>query len=136
MDSKVPARETTVKRQIVVIDNHPLVRRGLSELIDNEPDLEVCAECVTPRAALEAITATKADLVITGLSLNDGIGDGLVLLADIRSQHADLPVLVLSMHDGARWAERAITAGANGFLSKQEIDETLLVAIRTVLDGK
>lgn len=125
----------TVKRRVVIVDSHPLVRRGLAELINNEPDLEVSAETDRPSAALEAITITKADLVITGLSLRDGIGDGLALVADIHSQHSELPVLVLSLHDGSRWAERAIAAGASGFLSKQEIDDTLLAAVRTVLDA-
>lgn len=136
MDGKGAVRETIVRRIIVVVDNHPLVRRGLSELINTEPDLEVGAQCGTPHAALKAITASSPDLVITGLTFGGDVSKGLALVADSRARHPALPVLVLSMHDSARWAERAIRAGASGFLSKQEIDETLLVAIRTVLDDK
>ena len=89
-----------------------------------------------PRAALDAITDTGADLVTTGLSFGSGTREGLTLLADIRSQQPDLPVLVVSMHNGPRSVELAIQAGASGYVSKQEIGESLLTAIRTVLDGK
>ena len=124
------------RRRVVIVDNHPLLRHGLTELINTQPDLEVCAETSTPRAALDAIKVTAADLVITGLSVRDGIGAGLALVADIHSQHADLPVLVLSMHDESKWAERAMQAGASGYLNKQEIGDSLLDTIRTVLDRK
>ena len=131
-------RETPAKRRIVIIDDHPLVRRGLTALIDNEPDLTVCAEAAGHRTGLEAIASARPDLVITDLSLGDD--DGLALVQTIRSRDAGLPVglpvLVLSMHNTAMWAQRAFKAGASGYASKQEMGETLLIAIRCVLGGE
>ena len=127
-------RETPAKRRIVIIDDHPLVRRGLTALIDNEPDLRVYAEAAGHRTGLEAIASSRPDLVITDLSLGDD--DGLALVQAIRSRDAGLPVLVLSMHNTAMWAQRAFKAGASGYASKQEMGETLLIAIRCVLGGE
>ncbi len=126
----------TMKRRVVVVDKHPLLRRGLSELLNGEPDLEVSAATDMPDAALAAIDTSDPHLVMTSLSLSNGIDDGMALIADIRSQHADLPILVLSMHDGSRYAERAQQAGASAYLSKHESGETLLAVIRTLLDDK
>jgi len=133
MPSETPERDKTATRQVVIVDNHPLVRRGLTSLINTEPDLEVCAESSSRRAALEAISASRPDVVITGLTFVDA--DGLALVADIRSQYSALPILVLSMREGSRWAERALEAGANGYVGKHEIGETLLGAVRQVLNG-
>jgi len=124
-------RDETKRWRIVVADRHGLVRRGLSALIDEQPDLQVCAACATRRATLAAIAATRAHLLMTGLSLADG--DGLVLLGDVRAQRPDLPVLVLSGRDPSRWAEQALLAGATGYVSKQERGEALLAAIRSTL---
>lgn len=121
------------KQRILIVDDHPLVRRGLRVLIDSEPDLRVCAEAATHQEGLVAIIPSRPDLVIADLSL--GAGNGLDMLKDIRTSHAHLPVLVLSMHDASLYAERAFRAGANGYVSKQEMGETLLVAIRCVLGG-
>jgi DNA-binding NarL/FixJ family response regulator len=134
MRGKRSSRETLAKRRILIVDDHPLVRRGLAALIDNEPDLTVCAAAATQRTGLEAIASSRPDLVIADLSLADG--DGLALVKDIRSDHEDLPVLVLTLHDAPLWARRAFQAGATGYVTKQEMTETLLVAIRCVLDGK
>jgi len=112
------------------------MRRGLTALIDNEPDLIVCSEAATPQAGFEAIATARPDLVITDLSMGDGDGAGVSLLQDIRSSYEALPVLVLTMHDALRYARRAFRAGANGYASKQELGETLLVAIRSVLNGE
>ena len=110
------------------------MRRGLTALIDNEPDLTVCAAAAGQQGGLDAIAVSQPDLVVADLSLEDG--DGLSLLKDIRLRHRDLPVLVLTMHDAPLWARRAFRAGASGFVTKQELGETLLVAIRSVLDGE
>ena len=99
MRSKSTAPEAPARRRILIVDNHALVRRGLTALIDNEADLTVCAAVATHQAGLEAIATCRPDLVITDLVLDDG--EGLDLVRDIRAGHEDLPVLVLSMHDAA-----------------------------------
>ena len=134
MRSKNTARAIPAKRRILIVDDHPLVRHGLSALIDNEPDLTVCAEAATERAGLDAIAASQPDLVIADLSLKNG--DGLEMVKEIRLRHKHLPVLVLSMHDTPLYAERAFQAGASGYVTKQEMSETVLIAIRRVLDGE
>jgi len=133
MDSIVTPPATKTRRRLLIIDNHPLVRRGLSALIDNEPDLTVCAEA-THEEGLEAIATSSPDLVITDLWLAET--DGFGMIADIRARHADLPILVLSMHATPQYVRRALHAGANGYVSKQEMGETLLIAIRCVFDGE
>jgi DNA-binding NarL/FixJ family response regulator len=127
-------REPPARRRILIVDDHQLVRRGLTALIDNEPDLTVCAAAATPRAALAAIASSRPDLAVVDLSLLDG--DGLALLKDIRSLHGDLPVLVLTVHDAPVYVQQAFRAGADGFVTKQEMGETVLLAIRSVLKGE
>ncbi len=121
------------ERRILIIDGHPLVRRGLTELIDNEPDLTVCGEAATQSEGLDAITATTPDLVIADVQLEGG--DGVELVKQIRLHHQQLPVLLISMNDQPGDAGRALQAGANGYVTKQEMSETVLIAIRCVLDG-
>jgi len=122
------------KRRILIIDDHPLVRRGLTSLIEIEPDLTVCAEAATQQTGFDAIASSDPDLVIADLSLEDG--NGLTLVRNIRLDHEDLPVLVLTVHDAPVWAKRAFQAGASGYVTKEEMSETLLVAIRRVLGGE
>lgn len=131
LSSRPPGR-----RRILIVDDHPLIRRGLTALIDSEPDLVVCAEAATPQAGFDAIAAARPDLVITDLSMGDGVDAGLSLVNNIRSGYANLPVLVLTIHDAPHYARSAFSAGANGFVSKQELSETLLIAIRSVLKGE
>jgi DNA-binding NarL/FixJ family response regulator len=133
MHGEGSAEKSTVKRRILIVDDHPLVRRGLTALIDHEPDLTVCAEAATLREGIEAIESSRPDLVIADLSL--GIDDGLAMVEEVHSGHEDLPVLVLTMHDAPLYARRALRAGARGYVTKQEMIETLLVAIRRLLDG-
>ena len=134
MRSRRTSRQPSNERRILIIDGHPLVRRGLTALIDNEPDLTVCGEAATQQEGLDAITATTPDLVIADDQLEDG--DGLDLVKQIRSRHQRLPVLLLSMHDQPGDAGRALQAGASGYVSKQEMADTVLIAIRCVLDGE
>jgi DNA-binding NarL/FixJ family response regulator len=129
-ESSSPAR---AKRRILIVDDHPLVRRGLTALINAEPDLTVCAEAATPREGLEAIASSKPDLVIADLSFPDG--DGLDLVREICSSHDGLPVLVLTMYDAPLYVRRASEAGASGYVTKRDMTETLLIAIRRVLSG-
>jgi DNA-binding NarL/FixJ family response regulator len=133
MSRKQTAQPAPVKRRILIVDDHPLVRRGLRALINAEPDLIVCAEAATKRDALVAIAATRPDLTVVDLSLGDA--DGLRLVREIRSRHAGPRILVLTMHDSPQYVKGVLAAGADGYVSKQELTETLLLAIRSVLSG-
>lgn len=122
------------KTRILLVDDHALVRRGLASLIESERDLRVCGQAANHQDGLAAIITSKPDLVIADLALEDS--DGLELIKDIKLLHPNLPVLALSMHDEAVYAERALRAGALGYITKQEIDDKVLNAIRRVLAGK
>jgi len=122
------------KTRVLVVDDHPIVRQGLSQLINREPDLVVCGEAEDARTALDAIAPLKPDILIVDVSL-DG-PDGVELLKTIRSRDSKLPVLILSMHDESLYAERALRAGANGYIMKQEATERVLIAIRQILGGE
>ena len=134
MVRKRTAQSAPVKRRILIVDDHPLVRRGLRALINAEPDLIVCAEAATQQDGLVGIATTRPDLAVVDLSL--GHGDGLELVREIRSTQAGLRVLVLTMHDAPAYVRRAFAAGADGYVSKQELTETLLMAIRSALWGE
>ncbi len=122
------------KRTILIVDDHPLLRRGLSELINFEPDLIVCGEAGSYQEALVSIQTQQPDLVIVDLEL--GGRGGLDLVKDITVRYPLLPTLVLTMHDESTYALRSLRAGAAGYVTKQQLDETLLVAIRGVLNGE
>ncbi len=122
------------KTRVFVVDDHPIVRQGLSQLINREPDLMVCGEAEDARAALEAIAALNPGFLIVDVSL-DG-PDGIELLKAIRARDPKLPVLMLSMHDESLYAERALRAGANGYIMKQEATDRVLIAIRQILGGE
>lgn len=119
------------KRKIFVVDDHPIVRQGLTLLINREPDVVVCGEAENAQSALQAIAALRPDILIVDISLNGP--DGLDLLKDVRTRYPELPVLILSMHDESIYAERALRAGAQGYIMKQEATEKVLVAVRRIL---
>ncbi len=121
-------------QRILLVDDHPIVRHGLSQLIGREDDLEVCGEADHVTEALRAIQELKPDLVLVDISLRDS--NGLELIKRVRSSGSDLPLLVLSMHDEALYAERALRAGANGYVMKEQADETVVEAIRKILGGE
>jgi len=123
-----------VKRSVLVIDDHPLLRQGLAMLINQQQDMQVAGEAEDMRVAMQCIVQSKPDIVILDISLKGP--DGLELLKTIRAANPDLPVLVLSMHDEAIYAERALRARANGYIMKQEATEKVLVAVRRILDGE
>lgn len=120
--------------RILLVDDHPILREGLAKLLDQEPDLEVAAQCVDAPAALSALRGVHPDLVITDLSLPTG--SGLDLIQQIRKLHPRLPILVFTMHDDAYHSEQALRAGANGYVTKYEAPEILLKALREVLRGE
>ena len=122
------------RKRILVVDDHPLLRRGVAALIRTEPDLDVCAEAATAAAALDAIREHSPDLVIVDITLEGP--DGLGLIKEMKARYPEIPALVLSMHDEAVYAERALRAGARGYVTKQQLDDTLLAAIRRVLNGE
>ncbi len=119
------------KKRVFVVDDHPIVRQGLALLINREPDLTVCGEAEDAHTAMQMIAMARPDILVVDISLNGP--DGLDLLKDIRVRNLDLPVLILSMHDESIYAERALRAGAQGYIMKQEATEKVLVALRRIL---
>ena len=126
--------QNITKKRILVVDDHPIVRQGLALLINREPDLVVCGEAEEAMGALHVLASARPDVLIVDISLNGP--DGLDLLKSIRTTHPTLPVLILSMHDESIYAERALRAGANGYIMKQEATEKVLVAVRRILSGE
>lgn len=122
------------QRRIFVVDDHPIVRQGLALLINREPDLMVCGEAEEAHSAMNGIASLNPDIIILDISLNGP--DGLDVLKSIRARYPDLPVLILSMHDEVIYAERALRAGANGYIMKQQATEAVLVAVRRILNGE
>jgi DNA-binding NarL/FixJ family response regulator len=131
---KPQGQATSGKHRILVVDDHPIVRQGLALLINQEPDLVVCGEAEEASGAMHVLASSKPDILIVDISLNGP--DGLDLLKNIRNNHPTLPVLILSMHDESIYAERALRAGANGYIMKQEATEKVLVALRRILGGE
>ncbi len=127
------ASKARPRRGIMIVDDHPLVRERLAEIINREPDLTVCGEAENRSEALDAISASPPSLALVDLTLKDS--DGLELIKDIRSRWPNMLVLVVSMHDESLYAERAIRAGAQGYITKQEATRNVLLAIRSVLAG-
>ncbi|MBP1729743.1 MAG: response regulator with a DNA-binding domain [Deltaproteobacteria bacterium] len=134
MELRSERLQERAKRKILIVDDHPILRKGLSMLINQEPDLVVDGEAEDARKALEAIETIRPDMVIVDISL-PGI-DGVELLKSIKLRYGDLPTLVVSMHDESLFAERALRAGARGYVMKQEALDNVLVAIRRVLAGE
>jgi DNA-binding NarL/FixJ family response regulator len=134
MATKPQITSQTKKCRVLLVDDHPIVRQGLALLIDREPDLSVCGEAEGAHSAFHAITTLRPDLVVLDISLSGP--DGLDVLKEIRTKTTNLPVLILSMHDESIYAERAMRAGANGYIMKQEATEKVLVAIRRILQGE
>jgi DNA-binding NarL/FixJ family response regulator len=131
--NKTRSNPSVPRCKVFLIDDHPIVRQGLALFIDREPDLMVCGEADGATSALQAIREAAPDFVVLDISL-DG-PDGLELLKTLRVRYPNLPVLVLSMHDEAVYAERALRAGANGYIMKQEATDRVLTAIRHILSG-
>ena len=122
-----------MKARVFVVDDHPIVRGGLAQLINQEADLHVCGEAADAASAFDSIEALKPDVAVVDLSLHGP--DGLELVKNLRARHVPVPVVILSMHDESLYAERALRAGARAYLMKQEATEQVLVALRRVLAG-
>ncbi len=122
------------RKRILLVDDHPLMRRGQADLLNREPDLVVCGEAGTAREAMEAIPKLQPDLVLVDMALPDK--DGLELIKDIQAIHPGLPVLAMSMQDESLYAARVLRAGGRGYVMKAEGPERLAAAIRMVLHGE
>ncbi len=122
------------KNRILIVDDHPIVRKGLAQLIDQEPDLVVAGEAEDADGALEFLKRDMPDLAIVDISLQ-GV-DGIELIKKMKARYPDLPVLVVSMHDESLFAERALRVGAKGYIMKQEAIGKMMEAIRKVLKGE
>ncbi len=122
-------------KHIFIVDDHPIMRKGYQALLNREPDLQVCGEAGTAEEALDRIprVTPQPDLVVVDLSM-EGMS-GIELIKRLQSFRPDLPVLVVSMHDEMLYAERAVRAGARGYIMKKEVDTTVIQAIRKILGG-
>ncbi len=129
----IPVVAEAAQQRIMLIDDHPLVRRGLTQLINGEEDLCVCAEASSGEDALASVDAVNPDLVVVDIALK-GI-NGIELIKRMRSRLPDVKMLVSSMHDESLYAERALRAGARGYINKEEAPENVIEAIRQVLAG-
>lgn len=121
------------KHKIFIVDDHPIVRQGISQLINQEDDLVTCCEAGSAQETLDLMEQCVPDILLLDISL-DGVS-GLELIKMLRSRRHKVPVLVISMHDESLYAERALRAGAKGYVMKQEATEKMLTAIRQVLRG-
>jgi DNA-binding NarL/FixJ family response regulator len=124
----------TATTRIVIVDDHPLVREGLIGLLSAQSDFEVCGEASGAAEARRVVAATRPDVAIVDLTLADG--SGLELIKEFKAATSGMKLLVLSMHDESLYAERALRAGAVGYVSKHEASRTIVQAVRTILAGK
>jgi DNA-binding NarL/FixJ family response regulator len=121
------------KHRILIVDDHPIFRHGLMQLLSQEDDLEVCGEAENYQGAMKAAAALKPDMIIVDITLKDM--SGIDLIKEIHKIDKGIPMLVISMHDESLYAERAFRAGARGYIMKQEASESVVQAIRQVLKG-
>ncbi|MBF0231687.1 MAG: response regulator transcription factor [Desulfamplus sp.] len=122
------------KKKIMLVEDHPIFRLGLAELINQEEDLVACGTATDVDEAIKEIEKLDPDLVIADISLKNS--DGIDLVRHVKKHSRDIPVLVLSMHDEYLYAQRALHAGARGYIMKQEAMESVVTAIQHVLSGK
>ena len=134
MQPKTPTILRKPKHRVLLIDDHPILRQGLAQLINQEADLMVCGEADEAPKAFDAVATTKPDVALVDISLKGG--NGLELIKNIKARFPELPLLVLSMHDESLYAERALRAGSLGYVMKEVAIENVLTAIRRVLAGE
>lgn len=121
-------------RNILVVDDHPLVRKGVRALLAQESDLTVTAEASNRGETLDVLRKQKIDLVILDISLEGS--DGIEITKAIRAEFGPLPILIVSMHDETLYAERALRAGANGYVMKDELADSIVKALRSIIEGR
>jgi DNA-binding NarL/FixJ family response regulator len=132
MSTKKKADQEKIK--VFLVDDHPIVRDGLKTLIERRENYEVCGEAENAKGALRGVQESDPDVVITDITLKES--DGLELTKDLKARHPDLPVIVLSIHEESTYAERALRAGAQGYLMKEVASENVMEALETVLQGE
>lgn len=135
MTRPVKSKSAPARRKVFLVDDHPVTREGLARLINHEPDLEVCGEANAAARAISSIEALKPDLVVVDVSLGTG-ASGLELIKDLVARDLGLRMLALSTHDESLYAERALRAGAKGYVMKQAPTAQVMEAIRRVLSGE
>ncbi len=123
-----------MKRRLLIVDDHPVMRMGLTSLINSKDHLEICAETGSAKAVLGLVEEHDPDLVLLDLTLPDG--HGLEVLKDLSAMHPDVPVLILSSNDESVYAERALKAGARGYIMKEAAAAHLIDAVGSVLSGR
>jgi DNA-binding NarL/FixJ family response regulator len=134
MRSKPKPPKSKSKKQLLIVDDHPMIRKGLRQLVEDQQDLAVCGEAATAAEAMSLIETCKPDLVLADITLPDK--SGLELIKDLQALHPGLPVLVISMHDESLYAERVLRAGGRGYIMKEAGGEKMLEAIRRVRSGQ
>lgn len=134
MKTKPKKSTAPAQKKVLIVDDHPMMRDGLTALIAAQPDLVVCAQAADAREAMQAVETHRPDLVLMDISLPGK--SGLEIIKDLLTVRSDLAVLVLSMHDEALYAERVLRAGARGYVMKQEGGKRIMEGIRVVLAGK
>jgi DNA-binding NarL/FixJ family response regulator len=127
-------RPAPARKRILIVDDHPMMREGLAQLIEHEPDLQTAAQADSAAQALQVMAGAVPDLLLLDISLPDK--NGLELIKDVHTLYPALPVLVVSMHDESLYAERVLRAGGRGYIMKQEGGKKLMQAIRQVLGGQ
>lgn len=131
---KPDASKGVIQKKILIVDDHPLMREGLRNTINREPDMMVCGEAEAAPAAMEAVKKLAPDLALVDVTLPGK--SGLELVKDLKVMHPHLLILAISMHDESLYAERMLRAGASGYLTKQNPPTELIKAIRQVLEGR
>ncbi|MBI5773859.1 MAG: response regulator transcription factor [Verrucomicrobia bacterium] len=129
----MPHEKSRSKKRILLVDDHPLLRQGISQLVNQQADLTVCGEAEDRAGALKAAAESQPDLAVVDVSLKNE--RGMELIKDLKVRFPGVLILVLSMHDESVYAERALHAGARGYIMKREASDKVLDAIRCVLDG-
>lgn len=120
--------------RVFIVDDHPLVRQGLAQIISGQEDLEICGEAEDASSAMRGIDTTSPDVVIVDISLQGN--NGLELIKNVKAIHESLPILVFSMHDESIYAQRALRAGAKAYVMKKEPSDKIVDAIRKILKGE
>jgi DNA-binding NarL/FixJ family response regulator len=133
MSSRHATTPSTPHKRVLIVDDHPMTRYGIAQLLQREPGIEVCGESETASQALQVMKSLRPDLVLTDLTMPGK--HGLEFIKDLRVMHPEVAVLVMSMHDEALYAERVLKAGGRGYVMKHAGGEELLQAVRRVLSG-
>lgn len=133
-DVSITPETGSQKKRVFIVDDHPLVREWLTTLINQQPDLTVCGGAAKAAEAMQAMVASKPDVAVVDISLKDS--SGLELIKDLKQACPSLIMLVLSMHEETHYAERALRAGAKGYIMKRETTKNVIGAIRKVLEGE